>query len=253
MEDFQLTWRRILFAIAIALLGFLLPQDIPLEYCSLNNPSSGLQYLEITCAANFTGIIVIYLDIGKGFNEADLIKWPISPSTTVYTYTFPLLDAPLYRLRLSTLNALGELLIANCRIINRRGEEIHRFNTKDFMPLKNSVGYISSPSGLIVKATNNLQEHSNNIALNKLLIAEGMNERNFKRCLISWSYLSLMIWIINLAVFFTFFNGGSVFSIIRVIVYLAFLAILFSAVGNRGIIVNSFKYALISNTINIER
>jgi len=62
-----------------------------------------------------------------------------------------------------------------------------------------------------------------------------MNERNFKRCIISWSYLALMIWILTLAVYFTLRPQGTVHSYASAFVFLAFLALLFSAVGNRGL------------------
>ena len=54
----------------------LLPQEVPLEYYPLNNPSSGLNYLEITCAANVQGETNVYLDNGRGFNELEKIRWP---------------------------------------------------------------------------------------------------------------------------------------------------------------------------------
>ena len=248
MDHFQPTWRRALFATGVALLGFMLPQDIPLEYCSLNNPSSGLQYLEITCATNFTGLIVISLDSGKGFNDIEAIKWPISPSDTAYTYIFPLADTPLYRLRLSTLQASGALLITNFRIINRRGQEIHRIVKEDFIALNKTEEIVSASVGWKVVSIIPGQEHLSDIALRRPLVSEGMNERNFKRCIISWSYLALMIWILTLAVYFTLRPKGTVHSYASAFVFLAFLALLFSAVGNRGLIKNSTRYALISET-----
>jgi hypothetical protein len=127
-DPFQPTWRRGLLAMAVAVMGFLLPQGIPLEYYSLNHPSSGLNYLEITCAANVQGEAQVYLDTGRGFNELERIRWPISPSPSAYTYTFPLPDAPLLKLRLDPfISGAGEFTITHFRIINRRGDEIHRF------------------------------------------------------------------------------------------------------------------------------
>ena len=52
---------------------------------------------------------------------------------SAYTYTFPLPDAPLRHLRLDPfVSGAGEFTITNFRIINRRGEEIHRFTGEDF-------------------------------------------------------------------------------------------------------------------------
>src|SRR6266496_1502175 len=118
-DPFQPTPWRALLAIAIATAAYFIPQRIPLEYYPLNNPSSGLQYLEITCAANFTGETQFYLDFGRGFNELDKIRLPIGPSEMAFTYTFPLQDAPLVGLRLDPLmNGAGEFTLTNFRLIN---------------------------------------------------------------------------------------------------------------------------------------
>jgi hypothetical protein len=247
MDHFQPTWKRAMFVIGVAIICFMLPQDIPLEYCSLNNPSSGLQYLEITCAANFYGLIVISLDSGKGFNNFEAIKWTISPSDSAYTYIFPLADTPLYRLRLSTLQASGALSITNFRIINRRGQEIHRIVKEDFIGLNKTVEIVTTLVGWKVVSIIPGQEHLNDIAIRRPLVPEGMNERNLKRCIISWSYFALMIWILTLAVYFTLRPKGTVHSHASAFLFLAFLALLFSAVGNRGLISNSIRYALIAD------
>ena len=94
-DPFQPSWLRAACVLVIATAAFFVPQEVPLEYYPLNNPSSGLQYLEITCAANTNGETAFYLDFGHGFNELDKIRLPIGPSEMAFTYTFPLLDAPL--------------------------------------------------------------------------------------------------------------------------------------------------------------
>src|SRR5438445_11452507 len=130
-DPFQPTWLRALIVVATATAAYFVPQEIPLEYYPLNNPSSGLQYIEITCAANFTGETQLYMNFGRGFNELDKIRLPIGPSEMVFTYTFPLQDAPLIDLRLDPLmSGAGEFTITNFRLINRREEEVRRF-TKD--------------------------------------------------------------------------------------------------------------------------
>jgi hypothetical protein len=252
---FSPTWPRAILAIAVALFGFLLPQKIPLEYYSLNNPSSGLQYLEITCAANTTDLVKVSLDTGRGFNDFETIQWPISPSDTAYTYTFPLPDAPIRRLRLAPFETKpGELTITNFRIINRRDQEVRRFTKDDFQRSYQIAAILSVGDGWKIITNLNATSAYSDIKLSRPLIAEGMNERNFMRCLLSWSYLSLMIWILLLAVHFALKIGQSdihppepgrrrnVFPLL----FLAFVAMLFSAVGNRGLIKNSIRYAFYS-------
>jgi hypothetical protein len=243
-DPFQPTWGRGLLAVAVAAIGFLLPQAVPLEYCSLNNPSLGLNYLEITCAANVNGQTNVYLDHGQGFNELEKIRWPMGPSQSAYTYTFPLPDAPLLNLRLDPFdNGAGEFTITNFRIINRRGEEIHRFTKEDFQPTHQIDAITPTSDGwkLVVKAP--ADDPYSQVRLSGPIIPQGMNERNLKRCLISSGYLALMLWILLLAVYFALRLHRDGRAIARAVVFLAFVAVLFSLVGNRGLIKNSIGYA----------
>ena len=243
-DPFQPTWPRALFALAVATLGFLLPQEVPLEYYPLNNPSSGLQYLEITCAADTAGMVRIFLNTGRGYNDVDVIKIPISPTQTAYTYTFPLADAPIVGLRLAPFESgTGVLTITNFRIINRRQQEIHRFDQSDFQR-SHQIGAVTSiPGGWKVAAVPNSSNSYSDIRLERPIVAEGMNFRNFQRCLLSWSYLSLMFWILLLAVYFALRCFAGIGGLVRGCAFLLFLAILFSAVGNRGLFVRWVHFA----------
>ena len=243
-DPFQPTWGRGLLAVAVATFGFLLPQKVPLEYYPINNPSSGLNYLELTCAANVQGETNIYLDNGRGFNELEKIRWPIGPSRSAYTYTFPLPDAPLFNLRLDPfISGAGEFTITNFRIINRRGDEIHRFTREDFQ-LTHQIDAIM-PFGdgwkLVVGAS--ADDPHSLIKLFRPIIPEGMNERNLKRCLLSSGYLALMLWILLLAVYFALRLHRHGRAMACAAVFLAFVALIFSLVGNRGLIRNSIHYA----------
>jgi hypothetical protein len=70
-----------------------------------------------------------------------------------------------------------------------------------------------------------------------------MNERNLKRCFLSSGYLALMLWILLLAVYFALRLHRDGRAIARACVFLAFIALLYSIVGNRGLIKNSIRYA----------
>jgi len=250
MDPFHPTQSRILFASVVAIAGFLLPQKIPLEYYSLNNPSSGLQYLQITCAANTTDLVKVSLDTGRGFNDIETIQWPISPSDTAYTYTFPLPDAPIRKMRLAPFETKpGELTITNFRIINRTGQEICRFNRDAFQRSYQIAAVMPVVGGWKVITNLNATRAFSDIKLGRPLIAEGMNTRNLQRCLLSCAYLSLMVWILLLAVHFALKidQSASAFRFPHsafAIFFLAFIALLFSAIGNRGLIKNSIRYAL---------
>jgi hypothetical protein len=228
----------------MAAIGFLLPQQVPLEYYSLNNPSSGLNYLEITCAANVSGETDVYLDNGRGFNELEKIRWPISPSQSAYTYTFPLPDAPLRHLRLDPfVSGAGEFTITNFRIINRRGEEICRFTKQDFQPTHQIDAIIPVNGGWKLVVGAKADDPHSQVQFPRPIIPEGMNKRNLKRCLLSSGYLAIMLWILLLAVYFALRLHRDGRAIARAVVFLAFVAVLFSLVGNRGLIKNSIRYA----------
>ncbi|OQB92780.1 MAG: hypothetical protein BWX86_01770 [Verrucomicrobia bacterium ADurb.Bin122] len=242
-EALRPTRARVLIGLAIAIAAFFLPQEIPLEYYPLNNPSSGLQYLEIRCASNFRGNTSIYLDTGKGFNELDKILWPIAPSEMAFTYTFPLPDAPLFRLRLDPIdNGAGELRVPNFRLINRREQEILRFGPDSFTQRHQIESVTPLEKGFTVTVTQS-DDPWLLIDLAKPLAAEGMNERNLKRCLLSTGYLTFMLWLILLAAFFALRPRGPWKRCLPPIAFLLFLAALFAVVGNRGLIRNSARYA----------
>jgi hypothetical protein len=243
---FQPTLPRGLFALAVAIAAFWLPQQIPLEYYPLNNPSSGLQYLEITCASNVRSETNFYLNTGRGFNDLERIQFPIGPSTMAYTYTFPLPDAPLFDLRFDPLiGGPGEFTVTNFRIINRRGEEIRRFDPKQFYAVRQIASVVPLAKGwkLVIGS---FGDPNLKVRLDGPVIAEGMNERNLKRCLLSTGYLAMMLWILLLAVFFAFVGNRDARAIRRAVAFLLFLAVCFSFVGNRGLIKNSVRYARVA-------
>ena len=234
---------RILFGLFVSGIILLLPQKIPFEYFPLNNPSAGLQYLEMTCATDVKSISEIFLDTGRNFNDIEKIQWPMGPSDTVFTYTFPLPDAPLYRLRFVPFSAKpGKFTFVNFRIINRKRREIRSF-TQDSFSRNNRGGSISNTiDGWQIGARDG-EIPQFIIALTPPLFAEGMTMRNFQRSLISTSYLALMLWIVSLAVYLAFMSHRTPGAALGHIVFLFFLSICFSLVGNRGLIQNSVRSA----------
>jgi len=240
---FTPTWSRGLFALAHAIAGFLLPQEVPLEWYPLNEPGTDINYLEITCAATITNETQIFLDFGRGFNQLDSIRIPISPSQQAYTYTFPLQDAPLIGLRIDPYSAPGELLMTNLRIINRRGEEIRHFTREDFAPTHEIAKFEPTPTGWKIVTTPNATDPYSHISMPAPIIPKGMDHRNLLRCLLSTGYLAGMLLILLLAVLFTFYRPSGWRDFLIHLGFMATLAAMFSAVGNRGLIRNSVHYA----------
>jgi hypothetical protein len=239
---FRPTWRRGLLAVAVAAVAFLMPQEAPLVFYPLNDPSRGLLQLQITCASTVTGTTKFYLDNGKGFNEDDTISWPIAPSSQPYTYTFPLPDAPLLGLRLDPFDSgPGEFTITNWRIIERQGKEIRRFTADDLQQLNQIKGVVPVPGGWKLVA-GGADPHAS-LDFPAPIVPEGMNTRNLQRCLLSWGYLALMLWILLLAVYFALVRGGPLPEIAAATLFLAGIALLFAFVGNRRLIKDSLHYA----------
>ena len=242
-SPFKPTWGRGFFAAVVALVGFLLPQEVPLVWYPLNNPGQDILYLEISCAADTTGNVQIFYNTTGGINQLESIYFPISPTAQTYTYTFPLPDAPLTELRLDPVAAGGALTVRQLRIIDRRGTEIQRFTRDDIVPLHQIAGITPLADGWKITSEPNSNDPIARIQLNTPLIAKGINHRNFLRCLYSWSYLSLMLWILLLAVLFVFYRPRGWRDGFLHLAFMAAIALLFSAVGNRGLLKNSVRYA----------
>jgi hypothetical protein len=229
-------------AAALAIAGFLLPQEIPLEWYPLNNPGTDINYLEISCASNINGEVQIRYDVGLlGNRSFDNIRIPISPTTQTFTYTFPLPDAPIVEMRVIPPSG-GELTIRHMRIINRRNEEIRRF-TYDLFRAERDVVITPLPEGWKLVSTPSPASPSSRIELFARIIPVGMDHRNLLRCLLSTGYLALMLTILLLAILFTFYRPASWRDFGLHLVFMASIAFLFAWVGNRGLIRNSVHFA----------
>lgn len=234
---------RGLIAAVVAVAAYFIPQEIPLEYYSLNNPGTDINYLEISCASDKTGEVQIFHNLTRGINQLDSIRFPIGPSEQSYTYTFPLPDAPLLELRLDPPAAGTKLFIRQMRIINRRNEEIRRFTRDEFQSLNQIASLEPAPEGWTFASAPDSNDPFARASLAAAIVPVGMNHRNLLRCLLSAGYLSMMLWIILLAVFFAFRRPEPWKKTAASMSFLALLAVLFSVVGNRGLIRNSIHYA----------
>lgn len=240
---FKPTRGRFFVAVLLATIGFLLPQEVPLEWYPLNEPGTDINYLEISCTADKKGEVKIYYDLTRGMNELDSIRFPISPTQQTYTYTFPLPDAPIVDLRVSPLSQGGTLNIRQMRIINRRGDEIRRFTRDMFRSEREVEAIIPSAEGWKLTSVVNSANPSAYIEILSPIIPVGKDHRNLLRCLLSTGYLSMMLWILLLTVLFTFYRPNGWRDLFGPLGFMICLAILFAFVGNRGLIRNSVHYA----------
>lgn len=237
------SWLRLLFAAIVAGIGFLLPQEVPLEWYPLNNPGTDINYLEISCASNVNGNVEIRYDAGRfGNRPFDNITIPISPTTQTFTYTFPLPDLPIVELRVLPPKD-GELTIRQMRIINRRNEEIRRF-TRDLFRIQHDIAAIEPlPEGWKMIAAPGASSPSARIELFSPIVPVGMNHRNLLRCLLSTGYLAGMLFILLMAVLTATWRPRGWREFFIHAGFMAGLAVLFAPVGNRGLIRNSVDFA----------
>ncbi len=232
----------------LSLGAFFVPQRIPLEWYPLNEPGNDIHYLEIKCAADADGWVTIWYDITHGWSDIDQIKFPISPTEQTYTYTFPLPDAPLTRLRMDTVAQGGSLKVHHMRIINRRGEEVRNFPLESIEPITGIARVSPYPPGWTLHSIKNAVAAGVAFAPFPTIEPVGMTGRNIHRCLLSTGYLAGMLVILMLAVTSAFWRPTGWRDFVGHIVLLALIAIPFSAVGNRGLIRNTIRYATFDPT-----
>lgn len=240
---FSPSWRKIALAAAVAAVGFFFPQEAPLEWYPLNEPGEEIFYLELTCASDSYGDVQVFYNATRGINQLNSIYFPISPTEQTFTYTFPLLDAPIVELRVDPVANGGILTIRQMRIINRRGEEIRRFTHDLFRPVHDIAAIRPLADGWQIVSNPGSIDPQTRIEMFSPIVAPGLNYRNFLRCVLSTSYLSLMLWILLLAVLFTFYRPTDWRTLLANLGFMAALAVLFALVGNRGLIRNSFHYS----------
>jgi hypothetical protein len=240
---FQPTRAGMLTALALAAVGFFLPQKVPLEWYPLNHPGTDIQFLEIICASDKNGTVQVFYDATRGFNQLESIRWPISPTPRTYTYIFPLPDAPITALRFDPVGDGGTLTIHEMHIVNGRGDEILRITGEMFSPLQHIAALSPVPDGWSITSTAGSQDASARIALPAPLVPVGMNGRNLQRCLRSTGYLALMLGLGLLAVLFIFHRPRNRVELVSRAGFMAGLALLFALVGNRGLIRNSVHFA----------
>jgi hypothetical protein len=241
-DVFRPTWSRGLFASAVAALAFLIPQEAPLVFYPLDNPSRGILQLQITCNSSVAGTARFRLDSGKGFDAGETISWPLAPSSQPFTYTFPLPDAPLLGVRLDPFDSgPGDFTVTNLRIIEREGKEVRRFTDGDLRQLNQITGVVAVPGGWKLVTGGNHPGAS--LFFPAPVVPAGMNLRNLERCLLSWSYLALMLWLLLLAVYFALVRSAPFREILTTAAFLAVVALLFAFVGNRRLITDSVNYA----------
>lgn len=237
------SWLRLGFAAVVALIGFLLPQEVPLEWYPLNEPGTDIHYLEISCASDKKGSFEIYYNLSKGINELNKIYVPISPTEQTFTYTFPLPDGPITELRLDPVAQGGSLTIRQLRIINRRGEEIRRFTRDMFQPQHQIAAITPVEAGWKITSEPGADDPYARLEVASPIIPVGKDHRNLLRCLLSTGYLAGMLFILLMAVLTATWRPKGWRDFLVHAGFMAGLALLFAPVGNRGLIRNSIDYA----------
>lgn len=238
---FSPTGGRLFFSVILAAIGFGLPQEIPLVWYPLDDPSPGTVQVEISCASNTNGQMQIIYASGPRTQTIDVLLFP---TTTTYTYVFPLTDAPLTSLRIDPfLAGPGEFTVSSLRLIERHGTELVKFPISSVIPNNGIKSLEPIGSGWKVTAAADASDPGFTLQLPKAVIPAGMNQRNLQRCLLSTGYLAGMLWLILLTVLTVFLRGFGLRAVLRAAAFLALLSVMFAVVGNRGLIRESIQSA----------
>lgn len=247
----RLNWRQLLVASVIAAGAFLLPQEAPLEWYPLNDPSPGTVQLEITCASNVDGTMQIFYDNGPRMHRIDV---PMAKTAATYTYVFPLPDAPLTALRIDPFIAgPGEFTVDRLRLIERHGTELLAFPIDSVTPNDGIKSIEPVGDGWKVTAAADSLDPYFSLQLPKPVIPAGMNSRNLQRCLLSTGYLAGMLWLILLIVLTILHRQEGARALFRPALFLAMLALLFGVVGNRGLIRESVQSARLATQLALTK
>jgi len=235
----------------LSLGAFFVPQRIPLEWYPLNEPGTDIHYLEIKCASDTDGWVTLWYDITHGWSDIDQIKFPVSPTEQTYTYTFPLPDAPMIGLRLDSVAKGGTLTVRHMRVINRRGEEVRNFPIESLEAVQGIASIQLLPPGWTVTSTADSVTPTVLIEPFPIIAPVGMTGRNIHRGMLSVGYLAGMLVILMLAVTSAFWRPTTLSDFAGHFLLLALIALPISAVGNRGLIKNTIRYATFDPSVRV--
>jgi len=183
-------------------------------------------------------------DFGRGFQPVEVIRIPISHGGQSLTYTLPLLDAPLCGLRLTPVDRPGVLMLERVRLIDRAGRELHAIAPGDYISADGG-GFVAD--GGAVRLASGASAAAVRLRLPHPLVPEGMNGRNFQRCLRSWVYLSGLLALILGCVAWLAGRRLTWRQGLRVAAFILLLSGLFSAVAQRGLLKNSITSARLAS------
>lgn len=186
-------------------------------------------------------------DFGRGYRALEQIVVPISHTHQSLTYTLPLLDAPLFGLRVSPVDRPGTLWLENVRLIDRAERAVYDFPLGTLDPGV-GVSLVTSAQGALgVSATTPPSAGEIGLRLLHPLVPEGMNGRNFQRCFRSWAYLAGMLALILGCVAWLAGRRLTWRQGLRLAAFILLLSGLFSAVAQRGLLKNSITSAQLAS------
>jgi hypothetical protein len=102
-----------------------------LEPGSLSRTSG--TYFEAHVESDQSGLVQVYADVGRGFNEADSTFQPIAAGEPA-TLRFPLPYGVVTQLRFDPLDRDGRVSVSGARIVDRSGHEVAAFPPSAFKP-----------------------------------------------------------------------------------------------------------------------
>ena len=222
-------------AVALALGAFFLPQEAPLLWTTPAADTADLLYLEVTVASDREGNLLVFPEIGERFAAFHAIQLPLAPSTTAYTYTFPLPDSPIRALRLHLPPGGGTFRIERMRVFARRGDEVRRADFSRLVALQQVQQVNSLDGGIEIVTARSADDARLRIDFEVPLLATRAAVRNWERAAGSIAYLSTLLWLGLMAVAFGVDPAlRARRAALRVAAFFALISVLFAVVGHRS-------------------
>lgn len=239
---FEPSWKRALAATLLMVGAFLIPQEAPLGYLAPSRLGKAGLLLEISCASDTVGEVKILVRTPQGVRGIDTLEWPVAPSEGTYTYDFSLPDAPIEGFQLEAPGRGGTFTITRMEVKGRDEKKFFIFTREMFAPISETASIFATPAGWRIVSKPAAYSALVSITPGRPIISIGFNRRNLQRCLLSSTYLALILVILMLALYCASHHPGKPVFVFAQVAFIAFLAVLLSLVGNRRLIRDSMAF-----------
>lgn len=222
------------------------PQDVALWGAQLSRGEQLPAYLPRRPGERRHRELIVMPDHG-GAIPPQAITIPLGYDDRDHTYTVPLPDVPLVGLQFFPIDFPGRLYVTQCRLMERREGELHEVAQGRWRSMQDAAG---RPSKIAVGGWT-LDRSNPPVRLDTAqpVLPRGMAGRNVKLAVMSWVYLTGMLWLLGLALWLTVGRPAkSKQEGYGMVILLLAAAMAMSLVANRTVIRNAVDSALMANS-----